>query len=64
MALKQRHRTAEIAANDTKMGWNCHRDREKHKYNLVRCQQRHRFLPNTQKRQVLKFRQGTYIEPA
>lgn len=31
MALKQGHRTAEIAENDTKMGWNCHSDREKHK---------------------------------
>ena len=44
MAMKQQHKTAEMATNDTKIGWNCDSDREKRK-----------------KRQVLKFRLGTYI---
>ena len=35
MALKQRHWTAEMAKNDTKMVWNCDRDREKGRYNSL-----------------------------
>ena len=31
--LKKGHRTAEMATNDTKMGWNCDKDRERCKYN-------------------------------
>ena len=33
MALKQQHRTAEMAKNDTKMGRNCDSNKEKYKYN-------------------------------
>ena len=29
MALKQRLKTAQMATNDTKMGWNCDREEEK-----------------------------------
>ena len=32
MASKQWHRTAEMATNDTKIGWKCDSDREKRKY--------------------------------
>ena len=32
MALKQQHRTAELAKNDTKMGWNSDSNKEKYKY--------------------------------
>lgn len=35
MALKQRHWTAEMAKNDTKMVWNCDSDKEKGKYNSL-----------------------------
>ena len=35
MTLKQRHRTAEMATNDTKMGTNCDSDNEKHNSNTA-----------------------------
>ena len=59
MALKQRHRTAEVATNDTKMGWNCNRNREKGKYNSKMHTVTWLWSPHYVKQQVFKFRLGT-----
>ena len=32
MAMQQQCKTVEMAANDTKMAWNCDNNKEKHKY--------------------------------
>lgn len=54
MALKQRHRTAEMMTNDTKLGWSYDSNREKHWH-------WHSFLLNNAKQ--TGFRRGTYITP-
>ena len=40
MAMKQQHKTVEMAANDTKIGWNCDSDREKRKTTGFKIQTR------------------------
>ena len=55
MALKQWHNAAEMMTNDTKMAWNCDRDRERHKYNC-KIPTATWLLPQYAKQQVLKFR--------
>ena len=62
MGLKKWHGTAGMVINDTKMGWNCDNNRQKHKYN-GKMQTVTWLSPQFAKRQVLKFRLGTYITP-
>ena len=64
MALKQRHRTAEMTRNDTKIGQNCdsNSDRENCKYNS-KILTATWLPPQYEKQQVLKFRLGTYVIP-
>ena len=56
MALKQWHRTAEMTTNDTKMGWNCDSDRERHKHNNCKIPTATWLPPQYTKPHVLKFR--------
>ena len=51
-----------MAANDTKIGFNCDSDREKCKYNSKMLTVMRR-PPQYVKRQELKFRLGTYVTP-
>ena len=62
MSLKQRHRAAEMATNDTKMDWNCDSDREKRKYDS-KISIATWPPPQYAKEQVLKFRLWTYVTP-
>ena len=62
MALKQRHKTDEMATNDTKMDWNCDSDRDKCKYNS-KIPTGTWLPPQYVKWRVLKFRLGTYVPP-
>ena len=56
MALKQWHRTAEMTTNDTKMGWNCDSDKERHKHNNCKIPTATWLPPQYTKPHVLKFR--------
>lgn len=60
-ALKQRHGTAEMARNDTKMGSKCERYREKRKYNSILTATWP--PPQYAKWPVLNFGRGIYLPP-
>ena len=62
MALKQQHKTDEMATNDTKMDWNCDSDRDKCKYNS-KIPTGTWLPPQYVRRRVLKFGLGTYVPP-
>ena len=61
--LKQRHRTAEMATNNTKMGWNHDSNTEKCNYCNTKLNADSDMASSSiimQKRQALKFRPGIY----
>ena len=62
MALKQQHKTDEMATNDTKMDRNCDSDEDKHKYNS-KILTRDIASSSIYEMKVLKFRLGTYVSP-
>ena len=63
MAMKQGHKKTEMVANNTKRGYNCNSNEEKHKYNnKIPTGIRINVALNTQNT-VLKFILGTYIPP-
>ena len=63
MAMKQGHKKTEMVANNTKMGYNCNSNEEKHKYNnKIPTGIRINVALNMQNT-VLKFTLGTYIPP-
>ena len=63
MALKQWFWTAEMAPNDSKIGWNCDSDRKK-RTKIVKYKQQHGFLLNVRKDDFIKVRLGTYYTPS
>lgn len=60
MALKQRHKWDELAANDVKLVQDCDSDEEYHKYNSKLLTVMWPPLQRA-KWQLLKIRQGTYV---
>ena len=61
--LTQWYMTAEMARNDTKMGWKCEGNREKRKYNYYSILTATWPPPQYAKWKVLKFRLGTSVTP-